>query len=117
MIRRTVSAPPGFEEEVLADFATVPADCVAGADFLLEELETQDPDPNERCGLLALRHEIYALRIARCPRWRLLVSIDRAGESCLAHGLAPALARPCELGRRRAERHLKLIHPIWEPAR
>lgn len=114
---RTVSAPAGFEEEVLADFRNASVECVAGVDFLLEELATQDPDPDERCGLLALRHELYALRIPGCGRWRLLASIDRPAGPCRVHGLAPALARPCDLLRPRAERHLKLINPVWEPAR
>lgn len=118
---RTVTAPVGFEEEVLADFRNASVECVAGVDFLLEELAAQDPDPDERCGLLALRFELYALRIPGCPRWRLLLSIERPAEPalqpCRIHGLAPALARPCDLLRPRAERHLRLINPVWEPAR
>lgn len=114
---RMVTAPVGFEEEVLADFRKASVECVAGVDFLLEELVTQDPDPDERCGLLALRHELYALRVPGCPRGRLLVSIDRPLGPCAVHGLVPALARPCDLLRSRAERQLKLINPVWEPAR
>lgn len=116
---RSVAPVPEFEAEVIAEIEAVSANCVAGIDFLLEELETQDPDPDERCGLLAFRHEVYALRVPRCPQQRLVVSLDRAvapPAPCRVHGLAPSTARPCEHGRRRAAAHLSLINPGWEPA-
>jgi hypothetical protein len=117
---RDVAPPPALETEVIAEIEAAPTACVDAVDFLLEELERQDPDPDERCGMLGGRHEVYALRLPRCARLRLLVAIDRRGGAsgpCAVLGLAPSTARPCEIGRRRAEAHLAAINPVWEPAR
>lgn len=116
---RRVEPVPGFSEEVLKDFEAPSAACVTGADLLLEELETHDPDLDERCGLLADRFEVYALRIPRCAHLALVVSLDTAGRRpwrCIVHGLVPRRPRACERGRRRAARHFDLIDPSWEPA-
>lgn len=115
--RRRVAPVPDAEDAVLADFHAAPDDCLDGAHLLLEELETQEPDLDERCGLLADRHEIYALRIPRCARLRLAVSVDRkAGDfgPVTVHGLVASTARPCDAGRRLAETHFRLIAPAWE---
>lgn len=117
--RRRVAPVPAFEDAVLAEFEAATADCVDGAHMLLEELETQEPDADERCGLLAGRHEIYALRIPLCARMRLAVSIDRgvgAFGPVTVHGLVASTARPCETGRRLAETHFGLNALAWEVA-
>jgi len=80
---------------VLAELVAASVECVDGVDLLLEELEAADPPAEDRCGLLDLRHEVYALRIPRYARMRLAVSIDRAPGGV-------------------AERHLHLIAPAWE---
>lgn len=111
-----VAAVPDFEAAVLEDFMAASADCVDGAHLLLAELAVQEPDLDERCGLLGGRHEVYALRIPRCSRLRLSVSIDRRlGDGAVTvHGLVPSTARPCDAGRRLAETHLRLTAPAWE---
>jgi hypothetical protein len=114
---REVSPVPRFAEEILREFEEPPAACVAAADFLLEELERHDPDLDERCGLLADRHELYALRMPCCGRHMLIVSLDTARRRpwpCTVHGLLSSRVRPCEAGRARATRHLDLIDPSWE---
>ena len=118
-VRRRVEPVPAFAAEVLKDFEKPSTRCVTGAVFLLEELEQQDPDLEERCGLLADRHEIYALDIPRCAHLRLVVSLDtrqRRPWPCTIHGLVRSADRPCESGRVRATRHLDLTHLSWEPA-
>jgi hypothetical protein len=116
---RSVGPPAAAEAEVLAEIAALSTTCVDGVEFLLEELERQDPDPDERCGLLAARHEVYALRPPGCAARRLVVSIDRrarAPGACVVHGVVSSTARPCDAGRRRAEAQLDLVNPVWEPA-
>lgn len=115
--RRRVAPVPEFEEAVLAELAAASVDCVDGVDLLLEELETGEPSADERCGLLDGRHEVYALRIPRYARMRFAVSIDRtrgAFGPATVHGLVSSTARPCEASRALAERHLRLIAPVWE---
>lgn len=115
---RKVEPVPAFLDEVLGDFAEHSTRCVAGAEFLLEELEEHDPDLSDRCGLLANRYELYALRIPDCARLVLAVSFDTSGKRpwpCIVHGLVARTARSCEVGRVRAARHLTLIDPAWEP--
>ena len=100
---RTVEPAPGFGDEVLEDFAAPSTRCVAGAELLLQELEDQDPDLEERCGLLADRYEVYALRIPGCPHLVMAVSMDTASPRpwrCFVHGLLSSRARPCEAGRK-----------------
>ena len=102
---------------MLAELVAAPVECVDGVDLLLEELEATDPPVEERCGLLAGRHEVYALRIPRHARTRLAVSIDRAPAGfgpVTVHGLVASTARPCDAARGLAERHLHLIAPAWE---
>lgn len=118
--RRRVAPLPAFEEAVLQDFVAAPVDCLDGAHLLLEELETQEPDLDERCGLLDGAREVYALRVPRCTRLRLAISIDRGGDAfgpVTIHGLVPSTARPCDASRRLAETHFRLIAPVWEAAR
>lgn len=118
-VPRRVEPVPAFADEVLLDFEKPSTRCVTGAHFLLEELESQDPDPEERCGLLADRHEVYALDIPKCAHLVLVVSLDtkqRRPWPCTVHGLVRSADRPCESGRVRATRHLDLTNPSWEPA-
>src|SRR5690606_9951903 len=58
------------------------------------------PGSDEDCGLLAIRHETFGLRVSGCPRTRLLVLIDRdkpAPGSCTVHGIARAAPAPAVL--------------------
>lgn len=108
----------GWEDEVLQDFVSPGAECIEGAYFLLEELETADPDLKERCGLLADRYEVYAMGVPRCPHLTLAVSLDTAGPRpwpCAVHGLLARRGQACDRSRRRAARHFDLIDPSWEP--
>ncbi len=117
---RPVEPVRKYRDEVLGDFDSPTTACVTGADFLLEELEEHDPDLEERCGLLAGRFELYALRIPKCAQLALIVSLDMSARKkpwpCIVHGLANRRYRPCEIGRRKAEKHFDLVDPSWEPA-
>lgn len=116
---RAVEPVPKFRDEVLKDFMAPSTKCVAGADLLLEELENNDPDPQERCGLLGDRYELYALTVPNCAQLALVVTLDTAKRRpwpCILHGLLSHRGRPCDKGRQRAVKHLNLIDPTWEPA-
>ena len=116
---RAVEPVPKYRFEVLEDFEAPSTKCVTGADLLLEELEDHDPDPQERCGLLADRYELYALAVPNCAHLALVVSLDTAQHRpwpCILHGLLSRRGQPCETGRKRAMKHLNLINPSWEPA-
>jgi hypothetical protein len=118
-LSRVVEPVSGYRDEVLRDFETPPTACVAGADFLIEELEQNNPDLDERCGLLNDRYEVYAVRLPDCRSYVLVVSLDTSLVQpwpCTLHGLLPSDIRPCDVGRQRAAIHLNLINPSWEPA-
>lgn len=120
--KRRIGTVSRFEREILDEFAdrAVSKECASGADFRLEELEEQEPDIDERCGLLDNRHEIYALIIPDCSRYALAVSLDIGSVEqpwpCTVHGLVSRGNRPCEQARFRATKHFQLINPSWEPA-
>jgi hypothetical protein len=85
--------------------------------FLIDELEAADPDLDERCGLLDMRHEVYAVRIPGCRRHRLVVSIDRdRNDACVVHGVVPAAGRACNAAHGFAAAQLELTGRAWEPA-
>ena len=116
---RTVEPVPKFQDDVLKDFKSPSVKCVEGADFLLEELEENDPDLDERCGLLNNRYEVYALPVPNCRSLVLVVSLDTSRNQpwpCTLHGLLSRRGRPCEAARKRAVKHFNLIDPSWEPA-
>ncbi len=121
--RRAVAPVPEFEDDILQELGNPSADVVAAVDLLLEELETRDPDVDERCGLLDFRYELYAMRIGTARRHRLAVAIDRADrrssggrDRCIVFGLVPVRPDACIDAMRRTTRHLKLVNPRWEPS-
>jgi hypothetical protein len=116
-VARSVDTVPGFAEVVEDQIRALDADCATGALFLIDELGAADPDLDERCGLLDMRHEVYAVRIPGCRRHRLVVSIDRGGKNaCAVHGVVPAAGRICDAAHGLAAVQLKLIGRAWEPA-
>ena len=118
-LRRAVGPVAAFEGEVMAEFLALSTNCLAGADMLLEELERGDPDVEERCGLLADRYEVYAMRLPGCRRLAMIASLDTGRPRpwpCIVHGLVANRAGACRAGQARAERHLALTRPSWEPA-
>ena len=120
MKRRPVEPVAEFLNEILQDFRRPSSKCATGADLLLEELETQNPSLEDRCGLLADRYELYSLQVPDCPLLALIVSLDLASPlpwPCTIHGLLQSGARTCELGRGLATKHFKLTNPSWEPAK
>lgn len=87
---RAVEPVLDFHDQVLNDFRDASSPCVEGAYFLIEELETQDPDLDEKCGLLDDRYEVYALKVPKCSSLSLIVSLDTSQEEpwpCTLHGL------------------------------
>lgn len=117
--RREVAPPEGFEDMVLDEFRAASDACLDGVYMLLEELETLNPDPNERCGLLAGVHEVYAMNVPGCPRLRLLVSIDHLtgpAQPCFVHGLVAKSFRPCDTALQRAQAQLDLPYQSGNPA-
>ena len=102
-----------------AAFDGLSFDCARGVDLLLEELEDRDPDPSERLGRLADRHEIYALRIPGCRARVLIVSLDTRPPPpwpCVAHAIVPAGPRRHDAARALAADHLDLALALWEPS-
>lgn len=118
-LKRPVAPIAAFDDEVMAEFVALSTTCLAGAEMLLEELETDDPDVDERCGLLADRYEIYAIKLPGCGRLAMIVSLDTGVSApwpCVVHGLVSSRGAACRVGKARAERHLGLADPSWEPA-
>lgn len=116
---RAVEPVPAYHDEVLDDFRAPSPACIQGAYALLEELETQDPDLDERCGLLAGRFEVYAIPVPGCRSLALTVSLDTRADPpwpCTLHGLMSSRGRVCDAGRHRATKHFDLVDPGWEPA-
>lgn len=116
---RHVGTVPAHADAILAEIEGLSFDCARGVDFLLEELEEQDPDVGERCGLLGGRYELYVMRIPDCPRHAMIVSLDTARQRpwpCILHGLIPRKVRPRDAARLIASAQFKLVRPSWEPA-
>jgi hypothetical protein len=116
---RSVAAASGSEAALLKEIGELGTECIDGIDFLLEELERQEPDPDERCGIFDLRHEVYALAVPGCRSRKLAVSIDRAvaaPQPCTVHGVVTAGGNACRNAARRASDQLGLINPAWETA-
>ena len=84
--------------------------------MLDEELCFNDPDLNDRCGLLNGRYEVYAATIPQCKMYKLVLSIDFAGSSpppVMLHGAVPSTAA-CESAKRLAGVHRHIANPFWE---
>lgn len=113
--RRRVAPPEGFDDTVAMEIADHDDDVQQEIFMLIEELEDTDPEVDERCGLLAERHEVYAMRVPGHRGKRLALSVDRLPGShrVLLHGIVPS-HHACATARRLAVRQLRLIDPIWE---
>ncbi|MBA5779066.1 hypothetical protein H2509_18205 [Stappia sp. F7233] len=91
--------------------------CKENVLMLEEELKSNDPDLDERCGLLDNRFEVYAVAIPQCPRAKLALSIDfgdGSPPSVMLHGAVGA-ANACAAACRLAIWHRNLMNPTWEP--
>lgn len=91
--------------------------CKENVLMLEEELKSNDPDPQERCGLLDNRFEVYAVAIPQCSRAKLALSIDFGDgnpPSVMLHGAVGA-ANACAAASRLAISHRDLMNPTWEP--
>lgn len=112
---RVVREAPGFTTEILNSIRPLSDVCKEGVFTLEEEWETNDPDVDERCGLLAVRHEIYSVRIPGCRGYRIAVSMDLGSKPppITIHGAIRSKGA-CMLAQKIATRHLKLINPSWE---
>lgn len=112
-----VNPVPGHEADILAEFMALPLKCADGFDAMLDILSEQEPSPRDRCGLLADRHEIFAIPLPDCAKRRLIVSIDckARGRPRALHGTVVSNAQSCAEGRRLATKQLALLGPVWEP--
>lgn len=114
-----VEPVPGHEAEILKEFTDLPLKCADGLEAMLDILAEQEPSPRDRCGLLADRHEIFAVPLPDCAMRRLVLSIDckAKGRPRAVHGTLPSSPHSCENGRLLATRQLALTGPAWEPQR
>lgn len=115
---RGMASPDGFEDEFRSSWMALSDDCVEALLMILEEMEGDDPDVDERCGLLEDRHEVYARRLPGCASHRLVVSLDLSGAAphpMALHAAVPSQPTPCAAARSIAARQLKLVNPVWEP--
>ena len=105
------------EDEVLETVRALSLDCLSGVELVLSELALAEPSLEGRCGLLADRFEIFAVRLPGCAAARLAIAVDlgRPERPRIVLAAVPALSRRCETARRLATRHLRLIDPSWEP--
>ena len=65
-MKRIPEPIPEFNDELLSQLTDIDIIGVIGVEMLIKELENNNPDLDERCGLLNSQYEVYALRI---PEW------------------------------------------------
>lgn len=114
--RRSVREPTGFESDLIVSIRPLSTICKEGVFLLEEELESNDPDINERCGLLNDRYEVYSVKIPGCKGHYLGISIDLKSSKpppVTIHGAVGA-HKACTNVRNLVTRQLKLINPSWE---
>lgn len=111
-----VEPVPGCEDEIVEEYAGLSLPCANGFSNMLDILEENDPNLNDRCGHLADRFELYAVPLPDCPKRVLIVTIDQkgAGSPRWIHGTLPVSEKTCERGSRIAIRQLGLVDPAWE---
>lgn len=114
---RKVGPVSDYRHLVLAQVGALSAVCAADVLFLVEQLETEDPDPSDDCGELDRSLSIYACRLPDCPDWRLVVSIPARNSQaeCLVHGLVSSGTAHCMAAYNMAASQLKLQHKPWDP--
>lgn len=112
-----VAPVPGHEAQILKEFTDLTLKCADGLDAMLDILAEQEPSPRDRCGLLADRHEIFAIPLPDCAKRRLIVSIDcnAKGRPRALHGTVASSSHSCDEGRRLTTEQLALRGPLWEP--
>ena len=118
-MKRIPETIPEFNDELLNQLTDIDLICVIGVEMLTKELENDNPDLDERCGLLNSQHEVYALRIPEWSEHVYVVSLDISQSEpwpCKLHGLLSQRGRPCEAARHLVVQHFNLINPSWEPA-
>lgn len=119
-MQRPVETIRTYHAEFMSSIRSLSDDCIEAALMVMRELEAHDPDPDERCGLLSDRFEVYAIAMPGCPSHRLLAAIDLKGASAhraTLHGVLPARPAPCRDGWRVVARQFHLTRIHWEPGR
>lgn len=116
MPKHKVEPVPGYEDALLEDYAALPLPCADGFSSMIDILETQEPSVRDRCGLIADRHELYAVPLPDCGERVMLLSIDRKARARprALHGTLPASKSACDRGARIAIGQLGLVNPSWE---
>ncbi|WP_226582793.1 hypothetical protein [Acuticoccus sediminis] len=109
---------PGYEDAILEEFRTLPLKCADGLDTMIGMLEDREPSVKDWCGLIAGRHELYAIPLPDCAQRRLIVSVRRTDRTRprTVHGTLPGGEYACSRGRDIAVTQLGLINPLWEAA-
>lgn len=113
---RSVKEAHGHEYEILASIRRLSMTCKQGIFLLEEELESKDPDLDERCGLLGDQYEVYSIKIPGCRGYRLAASIDLKSTKpppVTIHGAIPS-REACSIARRMVTSQLGLLNPSWE---
>jgi len=119
MAQYEVAPLPDYIDAILKEYEGLSLPCADGLHTMIERLGEREPSLRDRCGLMADRHELYAITLPDCPRRALVVSIDARAtpRPRVVHGtlaIAPELAARA---RDLARSQLGLINPTWEPAR
>ncbi len=116
-MKRTVGPVGDYRHLVLAQVGALSAECAADVLFLVEQLETEDPDPSHDCGELDRSYSVYACQLPDCPKWRLVVSIQARNPQaeCLVHGLVSSGVGQCTAAYNLAATQLHLQHKPWDP--
>jgi hypothetical protein len=117
--RFEVAPVTGYHDSLLSEFNDLPLACADGLDTMIGRMDHRDPNPKERCGLIADRHELYAVTLPGCDDRAMIMTIDIAapGRPRAIHGTLPLDPRTNENGRRVAVSQLNLINPSWEASR
>lgn len=111
-----VEPVPGYEDAVLDEYRALPLPCADGFARLVDLMEQDEPGTRYRCGLIADRHELYAIPLPDCATRVMIVSVDRRVRAAprAIHGVCRSSKAACGQGARIAIGQFGLVNPSWE---
>lgn len=111
-----VAPVPGYEDQILEEYARLSLPCADGFYNMIRILEHNEPGLNDRCGLIDDRFELYAIPLPDCVKRAMIVTVDRKRTAMprAIHGTVPRSSRACDRGAKLAIRQLGLVDPSWE---
>lgn len=119
MDRFEVKPLPQYEDAILDEYAALPLKCADGFYTMIDLLSERNPSPNDWCGAIDARYDLYAVPLPDCYRRRLVLTVDQTDTDRprIVHGTISGSEDACSRAARIATRQLALVNPSWEPAR